>query len=380
MKSYALATLFVLVSTVSCTSLIEKAQADKKGSSQQNELILKQHFSESFEIGTAISADQILGNTELDDLAIVRRHFNSFTPENAMKWESIHPRPEQFEFSISDALVDFGMEKNINVVGHTLVWHSQTPDWVFENGAGERTSRDVLLERMKNHIHTVAGRYAGKIFAWDVVNEALNEDGTYRQSPWFEIIGEEFIYYAFKFAQESAPNAKLYYNDYNLFKPAKRKGAIRIAKMLQEKGIRIDGIGIQGHYALDYPNLTMTEDSIIAFSKLGVDVPITELDVSVLEFPDEDNQGADVSLNIELSAKFNPYSEALPRSVHEQLGFRYKQIFEVLRRHQDKISRVTFWGVHDQQSWRNDWPMKGRTDYPLLIDRNGDVKDFVSSL
>lgn len=374
-----LATLTLALS--GCNSSMETSKTSKVSNKEGSEVAsLKEHFADAFKIGTAISRKQILQQTGDDDLGLVLAHFNSFTPENSMKWERIHPQPETFDFEAPDALVEFAESNGLDLVGHTLVWHSQTPEWVFQDSEGNRLSRDALLSRMKNHIYTVAGRYKGRIFAWDVVNEAFNEDGTYRVSPWSEIIGEDFILHAFKFAHEAAPNAKLYYNDYNLFKPQKRAGVIRLVKAMQEKGIRIDGVGMQGHYALDYPDLSQTEDSIEAFAQLGVDVMITELDVSVLLFPDEDIQGADVSLKLDLDAKFNPFKDGLPDNVQQQLGQRYKQIFNILRKHQDKISRVTFWGVHDKQSWRNDWPMKGRTDYPLLIDRQFKVKRFVNSL
>ena len=250
----------------------------------------------------------------------------------------------------------------------------------FQNKAGTDATRDELLSRMKEHINTVAGRYGEDIGAWDVVNEALNEDGSMRDSKWRQIIGDDFIAKAFEFSALAAPNSKLYYNDYNLFKPEKREGVIKLVKQLQAKGIRIDGIGIQGHYALDYPDLQQLEDSIVAFAALGVDVMLTELDVSVLPFPDEENQGADISLDIELQDKYNPYPNGLPNDVNEQLAQRYHEIFALLAKHKEKIGRVTFWGVHDGQTWRNGWPMSGRSDYPLFFDRNLTLKSFVADL
>ncbi|MBU2879926.1 endo-1,4-beta-xylanase [Aliiglaciecola lipolytica] len=340
---------------------------------------LKARFKDHFKIGTAISRDQILGVLP-DDLNVAKAQFNTFTPENSMKWERIHPQPDVYDFEAPDALVEYAQENNQELVGHTLVWHSQTPDWVFEDEQGEPLTREALLKRMQDHIFTVAGRYRDRIFAWDVVNEALNEDGTLRESKWSTIIGDDFIEYAFTYAKQAAPNAKLYYNDYNLYKPEKRAGALALIKNLQSKGIQIDGIGMQAHYSLDNPELSLMEDSIVAYAATGIDVMITELDISVLPFPESEEQGADISLDIALQERFNPYPDGLPSEVNKQLGKRYKEVFAILKKHGDKISRVTFWGVSDARTWRNDWPMQGRTDYPLLIDRELKLKSFVNDL
>ena len=342
-------------------------------------LELKGLFLDKFKIGTALSREQIIG-TQRSILPFVNKHFNAITPENSMKWERIHPEEGVYDFEAADALVEFSNKNNHFFTGHTLVWHSQVPDWVFEHKDGTPLNRAELLNRMEEHINTVAGRYAGKIDAWDVVNEAFNEDGTLRVSKWSTIIGDDFIEQAFIMAAKAAPNAKLYYNDYNLYKPEKRNGVLGLVKALQSKGVKIDGVGMQAHYSLDNPELTDIEDSIKAYSNLGVDVLITELDVSVLPFPDENNMGADVSLNFDLQAEFNPYPDGLPTSVENQLGERYKGLFAIFNKHQDVIKRVTFWGVSDAQTWRNDWPMTGRSDYPLLFDRQLNAKPFMSAL
>ena len=369
---------------ISCLTMGCKESTDQQKQIEEElktavPVTLKAQFSEHFKIGTAISRAQIM--LELpEQLEVAREQFNSFTPENSMKWERIHPSPDQFDFEASDALVAFAEENNQQLVGHTLVWHSQTPDWVFEDENGNPLNRDGLLKRMEDHINAVAGRYKGKIFAWDVVNEAFNEDGTLRESKWSQIIGDDFIDQAFMFAKKAAPNAQLYYNDYNLFKPEKRAGVIALVKRLQSKNIQIDGVGMQAHYSLDYPDLSQAEDSIVQFSETGVDVMITELDISVLPFPEGEAQGADISVDVALQQEYNPYSQGLPAEVNDKLAKRYKELFTILKKHSDKVGRVTFWGVSDATTWRNDWPMKGRTDYPLLIDRNLQVKDFVSTL
>lgn len=344
-----------------------------------NSVALKDLFLDRYKIGTALSREQIMGKAT-DVLPFVNQQFNAITPENSMKWERIHPSEGVYDFEAADALVDFANKNNHFFTGHTLVWHSQVPDWVFEDTNGKPLNRAQLLKRMEEHINAVAGRYAGKIDAWDVVNEALNEDGSLRESKWSTIIGDDFIEQAFIMAAKAAPKAKLYYNDYNLYKPEKRNGVLKLVKSLQAKGIRIDGVGMQAHYSLTSPELNEIEDSIKAYSALNMDVLITELDVSVIPFPDEDNMGADVSLNFDLQAEFNPYPDGLPASVENQLGARYQELFAIFNRHQNVIKRVTFWGVSDAQTWRNDWPMTGRSDYPLLFDRQLKTKSFVPSL
>lgn len=340
---------------------------------------LKDAFAPHFMMGTAFNEQQISGQAT-EDVHLAQSHFNAVTPENIMKWEVIHPSPNEYNFAASDQLVALANEYNLFLIGHTLTWHSQTPDWVFKTPEGNLKNREALLALLKEHIYTVAGRYRGKIQAWDVVNEASNEDGTLRNSLWLQIIGPDYIEKAFQFAHEAAPNAKLYYNDYNLFKPEKRAGVIDMVKRLQAKNIPIDGVGLQGHYALDYPDLSLLEDSIVAYGELGVEVMITELDVSVLPFPEEEEMGADVSINLALQSKFNPYANGLPSSINTQLSDRYEELFKLFLRHQDKISRVTFWGVNDRQTWRNNWPMQGRSDYPLLFDRNNQPKDAAQSI
>ncbi len=331
-------------------------------------------FKNHFKIGTSLSHDQISDSSTRE---LVKKHYNAVTAENAMKWEVIHPKANVYDFKVADKLTDFAQANNISVLGHTLIWHSQTPDWIFENSDGSQVSREVLLNRMEEHINTVAGRYKNRVSAWDVVNEALNEDGSYRQSQWFNIIGEDYIEQAFIMAAQAAPNAKLYYNDYNLFAPQKRQGVIKIVKNLQSKGIRIDGIGLQGHYGLDYPKLSDLQDSIQAYAELGVDVMITELDLTVLPTR---NTGADISNTFQYSKELDPYPNGLPPVMAEKLAQRYEDIFSILNKHKSKISRVTFWGISDADSWKNNWPVQGRTDYPLLFDRNMKLKPFVTSL
>jgi endo-1,4-beta-xylanase len=328
---------------------------------------LKQAFSKHFLVGSALNLEQITG-ADSAAIALVEEQFNSITPENILKWESVHPEPGRYRFDAADSYVALGEKNRMFIVGHTLIWHNQTPKWVFEDGSEKPADRATLLGRMRDHIQTVVGRYKGRIRGWDVVNEALEDDGTLRKTPWLAIIGNDYIQKAFEFAAEADPDAELYYNDYNLWKPEKAAAAIGLVKELRSKGVRVGGIGEQGHWALDYPSLGEAEAAIRSFAELGVNVLITELDISVLPNPWQ-YTGAEIQRNFELQKKLNPFPEALPDSVQEALAVRYGGIFALFLRYGGPISRVTFWGVHDGQSWLNGWPVKGRTNYPLLFDR-----------
>ena len=327
---------------------------------------LKDVFEDAFLVGAALNADQF-SERDTRGAALTKAQFNSITPENVLKWELVHPEPGRYDFEAPDRYVRFGEENDMFIVGHTLVWHSQVPDWVFQDAAGKPVSRDTLLNRMRDHIHTVVGRYKGRIDGWDVVNEALNEDGTLRQSPWLKIIGEDYIAKAFQFAHEADPEAELYYNDYSLENAPKRDGAVRLVKSLQDQGIPVTGIGTQQHLKMDWPSVAQVDSSITAFAKLGK-VMVTELDIDVLPRATT-NQGADVSLSVEAQERLNPYRAGLPDSVQQALAQRYADLFRVYLKHKDDISRITFWGVADGDSWLNGWPVPGRTSYPLLFDR-----------
>jgi endo-1,4-beta-xylanase len=333
---------------------------------------LRDVFRDDFLVGTAVAPRQFL---ERDSLAaaIVKAQFNAISPENVLKWEVVHPRPAYYDFSASDAYVDFGRRNGMFVLGHTLVWHSQTPRWVFEDEQGRPLTRDALLVRMREHVHTVVGRYRGRIDGWDVVNEALDEDGTLRKSPWLRIIGEDYIAQAFRFAHEADPRAELYYNDYSLERPEKRAGAVRVLRSLLTQGIPVKAVGIQGHHKLRCPTVSQEDSTISAFRALGLHVNISELDVDVLPSPARDCW-ADLSQAVPAREGLNPYQRELPDSVQQVLSARYAGMFGVYLKHRDVIDRVTFWGVADGDSWLNNWPVRGRTSYPLLFDRKGRLK------
>jgi len=330
---------------------------------------LKDVLRDDFYIGAALSVDQILGR-DPDAMALAAKHFSTITPENILKWEEVHPEPDRYNFEAPDRYVAFGEKNGMHVTGHTLVWFHQTPDWVFEDASGKPLSRDALLDRMRDHIFTVMGRYRGRIHGWDVVNEAVMADGSFRKCKWLDIIGEEYVLKAFEFAREADPGAGLYYNEYDLEHRPKREAVVRLIRDLQDKGARVDGIGIQGHWFLDYPKIGEIEDQILTLAQPGVKLMITELDIGVLPYYPIDAQIVDISsFDAETQKKYNPYPDGLPVPVQQELAGRYADLFSLFRKHRDKIGRVTFWAVHDGQSWRNYWPITGRTDYPMLFDR-----------
>lgn len=336
-------------------------------SKAQQKLTLKEAFKDKFLIGVAVNRYQI-NQSNQEETDLITSQFNALTAENDMKWMYIHPEENTFNFEQSDKLVELAQKNDMFVVGHTLVWHSQLAPWVFKSNNGDTISNEELSGRIKKHISTIVGNYKGRIDAWDVVNEALEEDGSYRKSPFFKIGGEAFIEKAFQYANAADPGAELYYNDYNLITPEKRNGAIRIINNLKSKGIKIDGVGVQAHWSLNEPSIEDIETAIKMYSETGVKVMFTELDISVLPSP-WNAPTADVSVSFENNPTMNPYPNGLPDSVQTQLAKRYEEIFKLFNKHSDKIGRVTFWGLHDGLSWKNNFPIRGRTDYTLLFDR-----------
>ena len=338
---------------------------------------LKDVFKNDFKIGAALNRRQIF-EQDTRGAQIVTTHFNSITPENILKWALVHPELDRYDFAAADRFVEFGEKRGMFIVGHTLVWHNQTPRWVFEDGKGNPVDRETLLKRMRDHIFTVVGRYKGRIKGWDVVNEALNQDGTMRQSPWYKILGEDYLVQAFKFAHEADPSAELYYNDYDLELPAKRAGGVELIKKLKAAGVPISGVGLQNHNQLEWPSVADEDATIAAFSALGMKIQITELDVDVL--PRTTKIGADYAVDDPVTPQLNPYVDRLPDAKQLALAKRYAELFQVFLKHRDAIERVTFWGLADGDSWLNNWPMKGRTNYPLLFDRFGRAKPALAAV
>jgi endo-1,4-beta-xylanase len=329
---------------------------------------LKDAYKDRFLIGAALNESQF-SERNAAEAALVKTQFNTISPENVLKWELLHPKPGQFDFAGADRYVAFGRSNGMFIVGHNLIWHNQTPSWVFQDDHGHPVDRDTLLARMREHILTVVRRYRGQIGGWDVVNEALNEDGTLRKSSWLQIIGEDYLLKAYEFAHEADPQAELYYNDYSLENPPKRKGAIALIKKLRSQGASITSVGLQGHYKMDWPTTAQIDETIKAFSRLGLKVMITELDVDILPAATR-SRSAEITMTIAQQAKLNPYTNGLPDAVQQELADRYAGLFDVFLKNQSSISRVTFWGVTDAGSWLNNWPVRGRISYPLLFDRS----------
>jgi len=299
---------------------------------------LKDALEGKFYIGTAMNGPQILGE-DTASLNIIHEHFNSVVAENCMKSGLIQPKEGEFDFRLPDKFIEFGEQNNLYIVGHCLIWHSQAPGWLFVDEDGKDVSREVLTERMKTHIFTVVERYKGKVDCWDVVNEAIEDDGSWRNTKFYKIL----------------------------------------VNQLKAKGIKVDGIGMQAHSGMDYPLLDEFEKSIIAFAETGADIHITEMDITALPFPDR-QVGAEVSASFEYQQKMNPYANGLTDSARVALHNRYLDFFKLFLKHEDKIKRVTLWGVTDQQSWRNYWPIRGRMDFPLLFDREYRAKPVVEDI
>jgi endo-1,4-beta-xylanase len=393
-----------------CVLAVLSLATISNASAAEAPVALKDAFKDHFPIGTAVNRSMMMGGAgfrrsaeqNAADVALLKQHFNQIVAENDMKWQLIHPREgaEGYDFAPADALVNFGLSNNMQVVGHTLVWHSQTPNWVFAgtnpppasatnavaataantNAAptnrfgrggfgggfgrynGPRASRDELLQRMRDHIHTVVGRYKGRIQVWDVVNEALADgQGTnvLRTSLWSEIIGPDFIAKAFQFAHEADPKAILRYNDYGLENPAKRKRLISLIKELQAQKVPVHAIGSQAHVNVSTTFETM-DQSLTEMATLGLPIHITELDVNSA-------QGGQRGFGANVADNAATTQGGLVADADKKLADAYAGIFRAFVKHRDSVKMVTFWGVNDAVSWR----AQGR---PLLFDGNNQPK------
>jgi len=363
----------VVVSIAAC---LASGSAEVTAQSTARANTLRETYREAFLLGTAVN-EAIVSGADAAARDLVTRHFNTITAENVLKAGPLNPQPGVWNFGPADAFVAFGEQHGMFIVGHTLVWHNQTPSWFFTDSAGRPNSREAQVERLRSHIQVVASRYAGRIHAWDVVNEVIDNDGSYRPTTWVRGIGsgDDLVRHSFRFASQYAPGAELYYNDFNAWRPAKRDGIVRMIRMLQREGIRIDGVGMQGHWGLNYPKTEYIEAAIDSFAALGLKVMITELDVDVLPLTREGQVIGSVMSDPqfqleEFKAFLDPYPSGLPADVERALTARYAELFRIFHRRRDKIERVTLWGVHDGMSWKNDYPVPGRTNYPLLFDRN----------
>ncbi len=346
-------------------------------SCSKKESTMREAFADKFLIGAAITARQVRSQNEQFQ-TLVRDQFSALVAEDCMKMEELQPVEGTFCFDEGDRLCDLAEKNGQVVTGHCLIWHSQAPRWFFTDDEGNEVSRDVLVQRMKDHIYNVVGHFKGRVKGWDVVNEAIEGNGEFRKSPFYRIVGPDFIQLAFQFAHEADPDVELYYNDYGMYSPRKREAVLALIADLKEHGCRIDAVGMQSHLAFDTP-LDQYEESIEAYAAAGVKVMVTELDLSVLPWP-KGNFGAAVETNFEYRDQMDPYKDGLSEEKAKEFNDFYTKLFDIYLRHAEDITRVTFWGVTDADSWKNDWPIHGRTDYPLAFDRDMNPKGFVKTV
>lgn len=310
---------------------------------------LHEAYAGLFRIGAAVSTD-----TLRREGPFIAGQYNSLTAENQMKFEEIQPEEGRYAFEAADAIVEFAQRGGMAMRGHTLVWHNQTPDWVFRAADGGDASREEVLRRLEDHAHAVMGRYRGRIGAWDVVNEAVEDegDGYLRPTKWLERIGEDYLERAFRIAHEADPDARLFYNDYNETDPVKRVKIHKLVRSLLEAGAPVHGIGMQGHWNLYGPPIDEIKEAIELYASLGVRLHITELDVSAFRF---DDRRTDL---------LRPTPE-----MEERLTERYEEIFKLFREYRSAIDSVTFWGAADTRTWLDGFPVRGRLNWPLPFDR-----------
>ena len=313
---------------------------------------LWESYQPAFEIGASLGG-LLPDHYSAEELALIRGQFSVITPENCMKPASIQPQEGSFTFQQADALINFARMNNKRVTGHCLVWHQQCPDWFFWEG-DEPAGRECVLQRLRQHIHTLVGRYRGHIIGWDVVNEAIDDQQAYlRDTPWLRHIGEDYLAHAFCFAREADSDVHLYYNDYGIEEPVKREKTLRLLASLRDAGIRVDAVGIQGHWTLDQVPFAEIDAAIDLYAQTGAEVMISELDLSMLPWD---------------PAAGDPYADGCPAELLVRQAEQYAELFRIFLKHRKVINRVAFWNPHDGRSWLNHFPYQ-RTNYPLLFDR-----------
>ena len=327
---------------------------------------LKDAVGKRFKIGVGVS-EQILSDQACAQL--ISKHFQILTPENCMKPQGIHPAEGKWNFDLPDRFVAFAKNNNLEVVGHCLVWakDDRTDEWMKQGKDGQAVTRGLLLERIEKHVATVVERYQEIATMWDVVNEALadGEDGYLRESVYSTTTGIDFIETAFRTARQHDPDALLIYNDYNCHFPGKRKKLIRLLTELKERGVPVDAYGMQGHFELGDDSLAQLKETFAALRQLDIQIVVSELDIDVVtrgKWWAEDGK-----YRQDLKA-YDPYKDGLPQEVEQQLTDQYVALFQLFDEYQETIARVSFWNLHDGQSWLNYFPWD-RTNYPLLFDR-----------
>lgn len=318
---------------------------------------LNDYYKNYFTIGVAVSKASI---TDKESADLITQQFGSITPENAMKMGPIHPKENIYNWKDADAIVAFAQAHHLKIRGHNLCWHQQTPAWFFKDSAGNLVTKNVLLQRLKDHITTVVNRYKGKIYAWDVVNEAIDDNPSnfLRNSLFYKICGEDFITKAFEYAHAADPQAILFYNDYNTERKEKADRIYTLLKKLKDNGTPIDAIGLQGHWSIFEPSQSELEYTINKFASLKLKIQITELDVSIYKWEKD--------VRKKLSTDADTYTPEL----EEAQTAKYKMLFTIFRKYKKDITGVTFWNVSDKYTWLDTYPVIGRKNYPLLFDVN----------
>lgn len=348
----------------------------------QDPSTLKDAYADAFPIGCSIYHDVVSGKDTLAQ-ALFLEQFNAFTANNDFEPLTLHPREDAYNFTPADQNIEFAREHDLIVTGHTLVWHNRTPEFFWTHQDGRPRNREELTQMLTSYVETVTRHFSGQVDAWTVINEIISEEGGYRDIGWVKAFGgdgDEVMRLAFQAAAKGDPVGDLYYNDYNLWRPSKVQGVVRAVEMLRSHGIKIDGVGIQAHWGLNYPEMHYVEEAIETFHSMGLKVMITELDVDVLPLSKE-GQTSGSALRDPLFQReefmryLNPYKDGLPKEVEHELAERYAEIMTVLYKHRDQIERVTFWDLADGLSWKNNYPVPNRTNYPLLFDRNFQKKE-----
>jgi len=356
MRNKLLSTAIVLMSITALSCSTQKAATDSPESKG-----LKDYYKDYFPIGVAVSARSLT----TDEAPFILTHFNSLTAENAMKMGPIHPKEDQYNWKDADSIAAFAQRHKLKLRGHNLLWHSQAPSWFFTDANGQTVTKEVLLQRMKEHITTVVNRYKGTIYAWDVVNEVISDNPNeyFRNSEFYKICGEDFVAKSFEYAHEADPDALLFYNDYNEISAVKREKICKMIEGLKNAGVPIHGVGLQAHWAVNEPSRSQLDSTLKRFAELGLKVHITELDISV--YPKEHNARERKATDTDTT--FSAEKEKKQMEV-------YKMCFELFRKYKDVISSVTFWNISDRHSWLDNFPVRGRKDYPLLFDKNLEPK------
>lgn len=324
-----------------------------------------------------------VSNDQTSDWPVIVDNFNFVVAENCMKCEVIHPKEGIYDFTLADQFVDKARAAGMRILGHCLIWHSQCAPWFHYDEQGNLVSPEVLKKRMREHIFTIVNHFRGRIDAWDVVNEAFEDDGTPRKSLFYQILGSDYIPLAFQYAHEADPTAELYYNDFSMNKATKVEGVANFFRPLIKQGLPITAIGMQGHMILedntDNRLIKQYEHSIETIASLGIPTFFSELDISVLPNP-YGFSGANVSDQFAYRPEMDPYIKGLSKEKTLELEQFWVDFYRMLISHHEDIIRVNFWCLNDANSWRNDFPINGRTDYATLFDRQSKPKPFVKKL